>query len=101
MKSKHSPGPWSTNGRFVVQSPEYDKAQPGCPYIADCLVSQSARPEGTTDANAKLIAAAPDLLAALEMAEATINRLRPQTAPFDSTQGTRDVIRAAIAKATA
>lgn len=51
------------------------------------------------EANARLLAAAPDLLEALRLALATIERLKPPQA-FDSTQGTRDVIRAAIAKAT-
>lgn len=42
--------------------------------------------------------AAPDLLAALRLAMATIERIKPPV-PHDSTQGTRDVICAAIAKA--
>lgn len=47
----------------------------------------------------RLMQAAPAMLEALRLAEATIERLHPST-PFDSTQGTRDVIRAAIAAAT-
>ena len=68
--------------------------------FAECngLGGVTGQTEG--DANARLIAAAPELLAALELAQATIERLSPAR-PFDSTQGTRDVIRLAIAKATA
>lgn len=40
-----------------------------------------------------------ELLAALELALATIERLRPSSRGFDSTRGTKDVICAAIAKA--
>ncbi len=38
------------------------------------------------------------LVDALQLAQATIERLKPPT-PHDSTQGTRDVIRAALDKA--
>jgi hypothetical protein len=48
-------------------------------------------------ANAYLVAAAPDLLNALELAEATLQRLAPNG--DRATQGTRDVITAAIRKA--
>ena len=45
--------------------------------------------------------AAPELLEALQLAQATIERLKPHThGPFSSVDGTLDVIRAAIAKAT-
>lgn len=50
------------------------------------------------EADARLLAAAPDLLAALRLALATLERVQPSR-PFDSTQGTRDVAAAAIAKA--
>lgn len=49
--------------------------------------------------NVSLIAAAPELLAALNLALATIERLAPSHRGFDSTRGTKDVICAAIAKA--
>jgi hypothetical protein len=50
-------------------------------------------------ANAQLFCSSPDLLEALEMAIATIERLKPSGEIFDSTKGTKDVCRAAIAKA--
>ncbi len=40
-----------------------------------------------------------ELLVALELAKATIERLTPQHGPFNSSQGTLDVINKAIAKA--
>jgi hypothetical protein len=62
--TKHTPGPWSTgkwdertNGRHI------DAAT--CPHIASALYMGGT---ATADANANLIAAAPDLLAALEYA---------------------------------
>jgi len=58
------------------------------------------RPFAEKEANARLIAAAPELLAALEMALATVERLTVQHGPFSSTQGTQAVIRAAIERAT-
>lgn len=45
---------------------------------------------------ARLMAAAPDLAEALELAEATLQRLAPDGSR--ATQGTRDVIAAALAK---
>lgn len=40
-----------------------------------------------------------EMLAALEIAIATIERLRPSSRGFDSTRGTKDVVCAAIEKA--
>ena len=54
---EHTPGPWSTIGKWV-----YDVENPS--PIAQCL-----RPygEGAANANARLIAAAPEMLEALEL----------------------------------
>jgi hypothetical protein len=51
-------------------------------------------------ANARLIAAAPELLEALELAVATIRRLEHRHGPFSSSDGTLNVAADAIAKAT-
>lgn len=92
---KHTPGPWYRHCYRVVS---------GTTSVADCKPDNgegipAVRLPDEALANAHLIAAAPGLLAALELALATIHRLSPPV-PYDSTQGTRDVIAAAIAKAT-
>lgn len=105
--SKHTPGRWLFNsfsravndpknpckverGYFVQKQRGFD--------ICHLPIQSSTEPE-ETKANARLIAAAPELLEALRMAEATIERLTERHGLFSSTYGTRSVIRAAIAKA--
>lgn len=58
--SKHTPGPWEINGRTIetVASPAYVIGQAYCGLGA-------APKRATADANARLMAAAPELLAAL------------------------------------
>jgi hypothetical protein len=93
MKQDHTPGPWRLAddmrgvGNFRVHGVE---GPPGYGSVANC---------GTGDdgaANARLIVAAPDLLAALHAALDCIEKHVPATvfAP-------REMSRAAIAKATA
>lgn len=55
METKHTPGPWKTDGITIYA----DAAQSG--MVADCRAQMSG-----TRANARLIAAAPTMLAALE-----------------------------------
>jgi hypothetical protein len=101
-QGKHTPGPWRAQ---PLEGPGHWQI-----INESCLQLAMARhwPNGQglnipecreeTDANARLIAAAPELLAALELALATIERLRPSSRGFDSTRGTKDVVCAAIAK---
>lgn len=56
--NKHTPGPWQKAEPFASVK------APGRPCIADC----GSRSDLTAQANARLIAAAPDLLAACEAA---------------------------------
>lgn len=67
---KHTPTPWATDGRMIVQDAEGRKFFSGQPYIADCLVSAHYREDGSTGANARFIVRAVNsheaLLAALK-----------------------------------
>jgi hypothetical protein len=99
--SKHTPGPWAFSRcdqfgdmRFYVAQ------QDGAPYTPDysdvaTLVAETVSGERVAiqEANARLIAAAPDLLEALSLAS--------QSAGFQyMTHETRNAIDEAIAKAT-
>jgi hypothetical protein len=73
--TQHTPGPWIVAGEWDVESPEHGQ-------VATCETHEDAR----------LIAAAPDLLAALEHVVGFFDQLKPE-----------DIARyrAAIANATA
>jgi len=68
----HTPGPWRTTGMIV-----FAQRNPGGrkTYIADASQDAGLQP---SMANAKLIAAAPDLLKALEQCEHVIGMARLQ-----------------------
>ena len=93
--SKHTPGPWQVsagavdNPRLIVEN---DLALPICAMSLRGVHGDTRRME----ANARLIAAAPELLEALEMAEDRIESER-RSGEFDPLL--RD-IRAVISKAT-
>lgn len=62
MTTQHTPGPWTTDGN--AHSGDLDVISPaGRITLIDCEFSDE--PEEVLTANARLIAAAPDLLAAL------------------------------------
>ena len=90
MRAQHTPGPWEHTGQGDIVGKE-DNGY-GLGYVDVCSVYlRTVR--GRTNANARLIAAAPDLLAALQSVLAN---------SLDS-QGLADAhkqARAAIAKAT-
>lgn len=84
--SDYTPSPWRTGDLFhTVFGPANGNPSP----VTIATVSKGNR------ANARLIAAAPELLEALELAEATIQRLNRH----DSANGTLDVMRSALNKA--
>lgn len=102
---KHTPGPWQIThlrrgieqiNMFRIGGPVTHEHNEYCSAIFQSYDEHDEH----NDANAKLISAAPELLEALQLAEATINRLAVQHGPFNSSQGTLDVIKAAITKAT-
>lgn len=96
---KHTPGPWKANegkaprtrcgsfGREVVGN-RYEDSE-GVTYTVVAQVEGNQTSQLTTEANARLIAAAPDLLEALILVVAIADR---QTVEFDKA-------RAAIAEA--
>ena len=61
MTTQHTPGPWTTGDAAIW-------ALEDCEFhaIVDCPLNQTCRDTDTAWANARLIAAAPDLLAALK-----------------------------------
>lgn len=89
MESKHTPGPWeSRDGQVWGPNPHED----GDILICDTAPDGDALTEYDAD-NARLIAAAPDLLAALELVN-----VDKDGDGFICAEG-MDQVRAAIAKA--
>jgi hypothetical protein len=88
MKTKHTPGPWKAYnqiGSRILQS-----WYVGSDTAAVCRVGDGALSPEETVANARLIAAAPELLAALNLIIAAYGNLQ---------SGAIDLARSAIAKA--
>jgi hypothetical protein len=93
MEAKHTPGPWETDRNNVHAGQ--------IATIHHCIGNDWIEvwspnwpdSEETQEANARLIAAAPDLLSAL-------NRLLDDDDAHLTLQGRRNLARAAIAKAT-
>jgi len=89
MTTQHTPGPWTTDG--AARTGDLDVISPiGRITLIDCEFSDES--EDVLTANARLIAAAPDLLAALE---GLLNAL-----PSATTHPAIKAARAAITKAT-
>ena len=95
MSAQHNPAPWSVEVDHSSNAPEFIRTYvDGEMYdLASVLCDET----GNATANARLIAAAPDLLAALQM----VNRIwsHDQTANLASDSPVATV-RAAIARAT-
>lgn len=87
--TKHTPGPWTVvkNGNInsLVRYSDGENAS----YVAQCNDMQLCPEHGTVEANARLIAAAPGLLAALQLCVARDSSLKDNA-----------TVMAAIAKAT-
>jgi hypothetical protein len=112
MSAKHTPGPWfladweldDGPNKDVIEAREPEVVAPGsrsiwlggvrCMQIA--TVRDSSVDEETTSANARLMAAAPNLLAVLQELEESAD----YWSEYDVPLGIVDRIRAAIAKAT-
>jgi hypothetical protein len=100
---KHTPGPWQLsrnqrNTKARISGKEWE-------WFARIWVSIDGEPSPEGEANARLIAAAPDMLAALQMAADTIHSYHGDQTSHDGWQNeeVRDVwlaARAAVRKAT-
>ena len=94
MEAKFTPGPWIKRYSDRVTPPD---DVDGSKSIAHCYSTNGY----DCEANARLIAAAPDLLASCKLAIETINGLADQQAmPDDWYESKLASIDAAIAKAT-
>ncbi len=93
--SAHTPAPWAVDGTLHSGDLDVISADGRIAMIDDSRATGWNEP--TIKANARLIAAAPDLLAALQMVEAIWSR--DQTANIDP-ESPLAKVRAAIAKAT-
>ena len=106
-KPAHTPGPWFAvrNSCYWEVNPERNLGDYSVPFtVADCCASAPGDPDGgLMEANARLIAAAPDMLAALQGLLALNDNYAPFGGEFyqDRIDRAWDIARAAIAKSTA
>lgn len=71
--SKHTPGPWVVDGSGIKVFADVSNGYP--PIVAQATSGDNSLTLQTMEANARLIAAAPDLLAALERANSILAEL--------------------------
>lgn len=68
MSAQYTPGPWTTDGS--ARGGDLDIIAPsGRVALIDCESRRDFQSEAVLESNARLISAAPDLLAALRIAE--------------------------------
>ena len=98
MKTKHTPGPWSGGDSDLQVSTLSVHGKTDGDHSTVCrLVSpEHGMPIDEIMANARLIAAAPDMLEALQLASTMLATGMPEYDARDA----KEVIDAAIAKAT-
>lgn len=75
--SKHTPGPWSTYNNFGDQMLKAESPK-GQIELAAIFKSSEYQPVLPVEANARLIAAAPNLLSALKEAQSSLCEHCPQ-----------------------
>lgn len=96
MEHKHTPGPWVAEPEQASDGRGIAICAPHNGWIVATITPEDGRPADVIDeANAALISAAPDLLAALEAMLVSVYR----NAPMLSHTMEYDAARAAIAKA--
>ena len=87
----HTPGPWTTDGPEVVSK------KPPAIIAEICYIGEKVAEVAEREANARLISAAPDLLAALKLCAAVCSG---ETMHKNGLIAALEAARAAIAKAT-
>jgi hypothetical protein len=92
--AKHTPGPWRVGGIWAGVTRFVETSEPESRLIAEVRGNKSPEEHEERDANARLIAAAPDLLAFVR----DVARLDPIFAKGDEKQRIHDA-RALVAAA--
>jgi hypothetical protein len=99
--SKHTPGPWVVSPDSVTTVMEVGPLKRFIAHATDLSVKCSSKEYDERDSNARLIAAAPEMLEALKWTLARVERLAPHKAiEGDAALYEIAAARAAIAKAT-
>jgi len=101
MNGKYTPGPWFFRPEEPRVEAEYPANEGFFCTVADCGKSRTLEPDAMA-ANAKLIAAAPDLLEVLKVIESRLDRWARgefEAGPAGRDGGVVKQIRAAISKA--
>ena len=96
-EAKHTPGPWEASGNLVRSPMHQPEGLPRGVQIVECRDGYFLPHTEEAKANARLIAAAPELLEALERLADAYERLKPPGYPLSDRE---KQARAAIAKAT-
>jgi len=97
--SGYTKGPWTTGPAFVVKAvTKDDLSRTVTNWVAECPKS-GVKPIEEAYANARLIAAAPDMHEALKVAEIASEELCQGQDPANECWNTLRMIRAALAKA--
>lgn len=95
--SKHTPAPWVAHGKSVFTSSDNSWGR-NC-IVADCTYQDGVASERLAEANARLIAAAPELLEALETLLSELDDMRSDGLFQNHPTFTTALQRRAIAKA--
>jgi hypothetical protein len=97
MSDKHTPGPWHADGLeiWATKAVRFNLTTVGTPMIAAVCAHADMEGGSPANANARLIAAAPDLLESLQEIVAAADG-----AGWSQLDATLAKARAAIAKAT-
>ena len=99
METKHTPGPWTLGKGKVTIRETRETGSKG--FIARCHMPGEwrYRSEEESEANARLIAAAPELMEALDTLTLVVG-MTPIKGNLEALQEAQDMARAAIKKAT-